>query len=370
MIEVRPVHNRRLLRQFIEYPYARYRRHPHWTPPLRLGERPQFDPARNPFYATASLALFVALDGRGVVGRIAAIDDRRHNEIHHDNLAMFGFFEAETREAASALLRQVERWAVARGRTAVRGPLNPSLNYSGGLQIDAFDTDPFVMMPCNPPEYAGFVEGAGYSKVMDLYAWLFDLRQPLPEWLERLVSHSLKRGRFAVRPVDFSDFPREMEKLRAVYARAWEANWGFVAPAPGEFQHLAADLKQVANPDAVLLAEADGVAVGCAIGLPDMNQVLKGTDGRLFPLGLVRFLNRRRIITRARLLLFGVTPEYRDTEVLVLLLHRIHTFATRMGYTTAELSWTLESNLAVNRSLEHGGATRYKTYRLYQKALA
>ncbi len=370
MIEVRPVNDRASLRRFIEVPYAKYRGHPHWTPQLRIGEWQQFNRARNPYYHTADLQPFLALDGRHVVGRIAAVDDRRHNEVHRDNVAMFGFFEADSPQAAAVLLGEAERWAAARGRTALRGPVNPSLNYSGGLQVDAFDTDPFVMMPCNPPEYESYLEGAGYAKVMDLYAWLFDLRQPLPERLGRLVAQSEHRGRFTVRPVDFRDFPREMELLREVYARAWDANWGFVAPTPEEFQHIAADLKQVAVPDGVLLAETNGVTVGCAIGLPDVNEVLKGTDGRLFPRGLIRFLNRRRIITRARLLLFGVIPEYRDTEVLVLLLHRIHAFAVGAGYKTAELSWTLESNVNVNRSLAQGGATRYKTYRLFQRALA
>lgn len=369
MIAVRPVNHRRMLGQFIEFPYTKYRTHPHWTPQLRLSEWQQFDPKRNPFFATADMQLFLAVSGQRVSGRIAAIDDRRHNEVHRDNVGMFGFFEADSPAAAAALLAAAEQWARARGRAALRGPLSPSLNYSGGLQVDAFDTDPFVMMPCNPPEYAQYVEGAGYAKVMDLYAWRFDLRQPLPERFTRLVAQSEQRGEFVVRPVDYSDFPREMEKLRQVYSRAWEGNWGFVPPTPEEFQHIAADLKQVAIPDGLLLAESGGRVIGCAIGLPDLNQVLKGTGGRLFPLGLARFLLRKRLVSRVRLLLFGVAPEFRDSELFVLLFHRIHAWAATMGYTSAELSWTVESNVTVNRSLEKGGAARYKTHRVYQRSL-
>ena len=201
MIEVRPVNHRRMLGQFIEFPYTKYRAHPHWTPQLRLSEWQQFDPNRNPFFATADMQLFLAFDGNRVSGRIAAIDDRRHNEIHRDNVGMFGFFEADSPEAAAALLSAAEQWARSRGRAALRGPLNPSLNYGGGLQVDAFDTDPFVLMPCNPPEYAQYIEGAGYAKVMDLYAWRFDLRQPLPARFTRLVAQSEQRGEFVVRPV-------------------------------------------------------------------------------------------------------------------------------------------------------------------------
>lgn len=369
MIEVRPVDDRPQLGRFIGFPYALYRGHPHWVPPLRLSEWEQFDPSRNPFWSTADRQLFLALEGGRVVGRIAAIDDHRHNEVRGENLAAFGFLEAVTGEAASALLACVERWARERGRTAVRGPLNPSLNHSGGLQVDGFDTDPCLMMPCNPPEYASYIEAAGYAKVQDLYAWLADLRQPLPLRIQRLAEQSARRGRIVVRPMDFRIFTSEMEKVRAVYSSAWQRNWGFVAPTPEEFRHIATDLKRIAAPDGVLLAEAGGVPVGCAVCLPDINQVLKGTAGRLFPLGLARFLARRWIISRMRLLLCGVTSQYRNTDVLVLLVHRIHQFASRAGYRSAELSWTLEHNVAVNRILEQGLARRYKTYRLYQKML-
>src|SRR5262245_9880893 len=97
-------------------------------------------PRKNPFFAHADVERLLAWrDGR-VAGRIAAIDDRLHLAAHSDNAAMFGFFEADDAEAARALLGAVEAWATRRGRSAVRGPINPSLNESAGLLVDGFDT--------------------------------------------------------------------------------------------------------------------------------------------------------------------------------------------------------------------------------------
>src|SRR5262249_41283513 len=153
---------------------------------LRLGESERLRPKKNPFFAHADVQLMLALrDGR-IVGRIAAIDDHLHNQTHRDNLAAFGFFEAEDAGAARALLESVESWAKQRGRAVVRGPLNPSLNESAGLLIDGFDTDPTLLMPHNPPEYATFIERAGYAKVKDLYAWLYDLRMGMAADVERM----------------------------------------------------------------------------------------------------------------------------------------------------------------------------------------
>src|SRR5262245_31671869 len=150
-IEVRTVATSRELGQFIDCPYERNADDPHWVPPLRLAERDRLSPKKNPFFAHADVSLLLAWRGRRVVGRVAAIDDRLHNEAHRDNVAMFGFFEAADGAVARSLLASAEAWARQRGRAFVRGPINPSLNESAGLLVEGFDTDPMLMMPHNPP---------------------------------------------------------------------------------------------------------------------------------------------------------------------------------------------------------------------------
>ena len=127
-------------------------------PPLRLSERERFNPSKSPFLEHADMQLFLAVDNGATVGRIAAIDDRTHEAIHHDNLVAFGFFEADSEDAARALFAAVEQWARPKGRALMRGPLNPSLNDSAGLLIDGFDDAPMLLMPYNPPEYAKYID--------------------------------------------------------------------------------------------------------------------------------------------------------------------------------------------------------------------
>ena len=54
-----------------------------WVPPLRRAVADALSRS-NPFYEEADRALFVAERNGKVVGRIAAIENRRHNRHHED----------------------------------------------------------------------------------------------------------------------------------------------------------------------------------------------------------------------------------------------------------------------------------------------
>ena len=369
MIEVRRVTGRSAIAEFVDVPYQKYRGHPHWVPPLRLSERQRFDPKHSPFLEHAEMALFVAADEGTIAGRIAAIDDRNHAATHHDNIAAFGFFEANSQRVARALFDAAEAWARGRGRAAIRGPLNPSLNESAGMLVDGFNEAPMLLMPYNPPEYAEYLTGSGYHKIKDLYAWIYDLGTR-SERVAELAERVKRRYEVVVRPIDTGRMEEEIRNFLEIYAKAWAQNWGFVAPTPRESAHFASELKQILDPNFVLCAEVQGQRAACIVAVPDMNQVLKGTDGRLLPWGLIRFLFRRRLIDQGRLLILGVLPEYRGLGLLPLLVHELSERAAGRAYRRVEFSWVLEDNVDINQPAEQAGARRYKTYRIYQKALS
>jgi hypothetical protein len=92
-------------------------------------------------------------------------------------------------------------------------------------------------------------------------------------------------------------------------------------------------------------------------------------NGRLFPFGLWHFFRRRSLVTQGRLLLLGVLPELQSTGLYALLVVEMYRRAKRAGLRRAELSWTLEDNVAINAGIEAAGGRRHKTYRLYEKHL-
>lgn len=366
---VRPVAAAADLDRFIAFPYRLHREDPCWVPPLRRDVRALLSRTRNPFFDHAAAEYFLAERHGEVVGRIAAIHNAAHNTFHEDRVGFFGFFDCiDEQEVADALFEAAAEWLRLRGLDTMRGPASFSTNDECGLLVEGFDTPPTILNPHNPPYYVRLVERSGFRKVKDLYQ--YQTRSPeLPERLIRGARLVAERKRIAMRGLDMKHFDAEVERIKQVYNRAWERNWGFVPMTDREIDHLARQLKPVVVPDLVVFVERDGETIGFAAALPDLNVALKhNPSGRLFP-GILKILWAARRITRIRILLLGLLPEYRVTGADALMYHWIWEKGYALGYRWAEAGWILEDNTAMANALERMGFSRYKTLRFYDRPL-
>jgi GNAT superfamily N-acetyltransferase len=222
--------------------------------------------------------------------------------------------------------------------------------------------------------YAGLLESWGLRKVKDLYAWWFvDPHNLVSEWKAR-AERLARRGDITVRPFRTGDFTAEVARCQAIYNDSMNDLWGFARLTEAEFQYLAKRLAGLAMSEQVLLAEVRGRAVGFSITLPDINEAIRPLNGRLtsfgLPVGLLRFVYRKRRVRTARMAVLDVLKEYRRRGVAELLILRTLDYGKNViGYTGAELSWTLEDNDAVNRTIAAVGGRRYKTYLTYERTI-
>ena len=366
---VREVASRRDLARFVDLPYRLHRGDPCWTPVLRRDVRKLLSPRANPFYRHAEAALLLAeRDGR-VVGRAAAIENRAHNAFHADRTGFFGFFECERDdEAAAALLQRCAGWLSARGLESMRGPVSPSTNDECGLVVEGFEHPPTLLTPHNPPYYGELLERAGLRKARDLYLYWHGT-DGLPERLSRGAEAVSRRQKVTLRPLRKERLDEEVDLVRRLYASAWERNWGFVPMTDAELDSLAAELRPIVVPELFVFVEREGEAVAFAAALPDVNQALRANPGgRLFP-GLLRILWAMRRIRGVRVLLLGIRPDQRALGLDALMFHWIWSKAWELGYAWGEAGWVLEDNAPMNNALLRFGFERYKTLRLYERAL-
>ena len=334
------------------------------------------DRRRNPFFEHGEAEYFLAERQGQAVGRIAAIANDAHNRAHHDRVGFFGFFETiQDQAVAEALLEAAAGWLKARGFDTIRGPASFSTNDEAGLLVDGFDTPPVLKMPHNPPWYLDLLTRAGFETAKNLLVYqhgrpLGNL-VPVPERLTRATEVITERLGITLRPIRMSEFKAEVDRVKELYNKAWENNWGFVPMTDHEIDHLAEQFKPVVVPDLVPFVEKDGKVIAFALALPDLNTVLAtNRSGRLFPV-IFRLLWRLKTdrIYRLRITLLGVLPEYRGKGIDAVLYHWIWTRGGRHNYSWGEAGWILEDNAAMNAGLVKMGFTVYKTYRLLDRAL-
>ena len=365
-LEIRPV---RSARQFLDLQRAFYRGDPDYVPPITMAESWQLEPHKNPFFQHAQFDKFAAYRGSECVGRISTARDQLHDDFHGDRIGFFGHFEARDEATAHHLLQHAADWCRQRSATALRGPVDLSTNYRCGLLVEGQPGPPVMMMPHNPKAYADWIESFGMHKAKDLLA-LYGTEHSLDRGrMDKLTARIEKRTGIVVRRVDLKRFDAECRVLWDLYERIWERNWGFVPMTEGEFLAQAKDLKKVAHPSLLHIAEKDGEPVGFVLALPDTNVGAKACNGRLLPFGWWKFLRAMKHKHLIRVLTLGALAEYRKTGLDMLLMNKVTSDGIDAGFGAVEASWILEDNTDMLGPLQSLGCEPYRRYRVYERPL-
>ena len=216
-VSIAPVSGKRDFKAFVDLKYRLYQNDPNFVPPLQMERRDFLDPAKHPFFKHAEVDLFLARRHGQIVGRVAAIHDRKYNAFWSSKTAAFGLFECvDDASVARALIEKVEAWAQERGLTQLIGPLNFSTNYDCGLLIDGFDRPAVFLMPYNPRYYPELYDACGLTKAKDLWAWELSSSVPPPEKVARIAEKIRQREGVVVRPVRMDDFANEVRRIKDI----------------------------------------------------------------------------------------------------------------------------------------------------------
>jgi GNAT superfamily N-acetyltransferase len=373
-IEVRPATSRSDREAFIRVPGQLAAGDPNWVEPLHFERRRFLSPRHNPVFEHAEIGLWLALrDGRPV-GRISAQLDRLAPEDAGVPLGFFGMADAREDDVLARLFGAAEGWLAARGVRRVRGPFDLSVNQSSGVLVEGFDTPPSVMMEHHDPWLGPAIERQGYAGAQDLVAYRLHVERGLPERLRRLSER--ENGAARLRPLDPKRFAEEIDTVTDIFNDAWAGNWGFVPMTEAETAAMANELRPILPPGFVQFAEIEGRAVGFIAMVPNVNEALRGLDGRLLPTGWARLLWRLKVsgVRTARVPLMGVRRDVATTmtgkNLPLRLIYALEPAVRAHRLREIELSWLLESNRPMRRLVEAIGCEHYKTYRVYQKDLA
>lgn len=373
-IESFDIHNSRLKKDFIQFPWQIYQNDAVWVPPL-LKERMDFLAPGNPYFEHAKVRFWLAyLEGQ-IVGRISAQVDQLAIPLAAGKVGFFGMFEClENQHVAHALFLTAEKWLQLQGCKVVRGPFNLSINQESGLLVDGFGTPPFFMMGHSAPYYEELVLANHYVKAKDLYAWFDQTNFEHPPAMKRVIERY--DNKIKLRDFDKKNTKQELLLIRDLFNEAWEKNWGFIPITENEFLHMGKEMLQIIPVDYFKIAEIEGEPAGFIVMMPNLNESIKDLDGKLLPTGIFKLIWRLKFSPpkSVRVPLMGIKQKFQNqligSALAFMLIGKVKELALSQGISTHEMSWVLEDNTRLNKILASLGGEKYKTYRVYEKVLS
>jgi ribosomal protein S18 acetylase RimI-like enzyme len=312
--------------------------------------------------------LFLALKEGEVVGRISAFVDDLAIKHWGQNVGLFGSYECiDDAEASQALLYFARDWLRSQGMTSMRGPWSFA-SQEWGLVVEGFAPAPVILAPYNPAYYNDQLARFGLVKARDLMVYEIDVQKgySFPERYLKLSGIIQKRFGVSTRPIDMHNLEADVMTITRLANESIADNWGFYPVTEEEARAMARDMKQIVNPAACLIAEtSDGKPVGFAMSLPDVNQILKGLNGRLLPFGLFKMLFQLPRLKTYRMWALGVIPEYQGCAIDTLLYCATYE-ALYSPDLRLEINYVLEDNDRMNNSIRKIGAHDLRRMRVYE----
>ena len=354
---VAPVRGRRELRAFVRFNYELYKDCPYAVPDFLEDTLDTFNPRKNPAFRFCEAEFFLARrDGR-IVGRVAAIINRRDNETWHEKHVRFGWIDfIDDLEVSAALLHAVEEWGRERGMTHIVGPLGFTDMDLEGMLTDGYDQLSTMNSIYNYPYYPEHMARLGYQKEVG--------------WVERKVAvprkgheanqekyfkvAELVKRRYGFRIRKFKskrEIMREgyIPKVLGVVNRAYANLYGYSEMDQAQMEAYAKQYLPFLDKRYLSVVEtAEGEVIGMGICITSLSRAIQKAKAKLFPFGwyyMAKALWFNRHPETLDMLLVGVLPEYQEKGANALIFADLIPEGTKDGYLWAETHHQLEDNI-------------------------
>ncbi len=370
-VEIREIHTKRELKQFIQFANDLYADCPYYCPPLFFDEMNCFNPETNPALEVSEYQLWMAYRDGKPVGRIAGIINRRANETWGYKHVRFGWFDfIDDLEVSKALLDTVAAWGKERGMDALNGPVGFTDFDHEGLLLEGYKYLAPMASLYNYPYYVRHIEAYGLTKEADWIELQVYPPQGVPERLNRIAEIAKQRSHVHVDKVKNS---RELERKYGieymdVIDEAYQKLYNFQPMTDAQKNYYKKIYFPILNFDFVTIVvnEKDEI-VGVGLGMPDISNALRKCGGKLFPFGWYHILKalKAKHIEVFNLLLIAVRPDYQGTGVNALFFQdqipRMNAYGMKILETTSILE-TNTKNIANFTQFDHKQHKRRRAY--------
>lgn len=365
------------LLSFIDFAWDIYQDNPNWVPPLKrdllkilLGRDVTKKIHCGPH------AFLMVWEKQKPLARLLVGLNEKKNTRRSNKVGFFGYLESvNSSEVFHAIIDYAINWLRGHRINAIIGPVCPNDDVdSRGMLIKGFNLPPVLMNSYNPAYYRNLIEGYGFEKDQDFYAYHFDHFEKAKAKVDKVATYASQKFHFSIDKINLKYLDREIKDvikiLDDIVSDGKEEENGFEYANPPTYEELSLEVKQLLpliDEDLIYIARQGDRPIGFVFAFPDYNQVLKRMNGKLFPFGFLKYLWFKRKIKGMRGFAQYVIPEFRNKAVNAAIFQKILNIAVIKKYEYIEGSLISENNLRSRRIFENAGMLPYKVYRVYRK---
>lgn len=372
-VEIRKVATKRDLKTFIRFNYELYKDNPYSVPDLYEDMLSTFSKEKNPAFEFCEAEYFLAYRDGKVVGRVAAIINRRANETWGKQAVRFGWIDfIDDFEVSSALIGAVEQWGSERGMEEIEGPLGFTDMDPEGMLIEGFDKLSTIATIYNFPYYPQHMERMGMEKENDWIEQLISVPDAIPEKHLRIADMVKNRYKLHIHKIRSKrDVFRNGlgHRIFELINEAYAPLFGYSRMTNRQIDEYVKSYLPILDLRMVTLVEDEEdniVAVG--ISMPSMSKAMQKAHGKLLPFGWWHLLKalKWKHSDRLDLLLVAVRPDFQGKGVNALLFTDLIPVYRQMGFKYAESNPEMETNDKVQNQWQYFSEVVHKRRRSYK----
>lgn len=372
-VEIKKVTTKSELKRFIRFNYEFYKDNPYSVPDLYDDMLNTFSPKKNAAFEFCEADYFLALRDGKIVGRVAAIINRRANETWNRKTVRFGWIDfIDDMEVSTALIDTVKQWGKERGMTEIEGPLGFTDMDAEGMLVEGFDQLSTMATIYNYPYYPQHMERLGLSKSADWVEMKIYVPDAIPEKHRRISDIIAKRYNLHTRKLKSKKEVRQSGVAHDIFRLindAYTPLFGYSRMTERQIDQYVKMYVPVLDLRMVSIVENEQneiVAVG--ISMASLSRALQKAKGRLLPFGWYHLLKalmwkRPKVLD---LLLVAVRPDYQGKGVNALLFTDLIPVYKELGFEYAESNPELEMNEKVQNQWQYFKTEQHKRRRCFK----
>ena len=375
-VEIKKVTTKAELKKFIRFNYEFYKDNPYSVPDLYDDMLNTFSPKKNAAFEFCDADYFLALRDGKIVGRVAAIINRRANETWNKRTVRFGWIDfIDDIDVSTALIDNVKQWGRERGMTEIEGPLGFTDMDAEGMLIEGFDQLSTMATIYNYPYYPQHMERLGMEKSADWVEMKIYVPDQIPEKHQRISQIIARKYDLHIRKLKSKKEIKETGVAHDIFRLindAYTPLFGYSRMTERQIDQYVNMYVPVLDLRMVSIVEnAAGEIVAVGISMASLSRALQKAKGRLLPFGWFHLLKalmwkRPKVLD---LLLVAVRPDYQGKGVNALLFTDLIPVYKELGFEYAESNPELEMNDKVQNQWQYFKTEQHKRRRCFKQSL-